>query len=82
MERRPQKLGLVWSVLLSFEGNDRESSKENDNVSQVGGGPKTFLGRVLQYAFPPPPPELSTPHLPLSEFSMLTLFCALLRTCF
>ena len=24
---RPQKLGLVWSVPLSFKGNDRESPK-------------------------------------------------------
>ena len=31
---RPQKLGLVWSVPLSFKGNDRESPKKGGgNVS-------------------------------------------------
>ena len=31
---RPQKLGLVWSVPLSYKGNDRESPKKGGgNVS-------------------------------------------------
>ena len=57
------EVGLVWSVPLSFKGNDRESPKRGGgNVSWVG-GPKTFLGRGfspnLRYVFHPP--EFSTP---------------------
>ena len=61
---RPQKLGLVWSVPLSFKGNDRESPKKGGGKTyRRGGGPKTFLGRGfsqnLRYVFHPP--EFSTP---------------------
>ena len=54
---RPQKLGLVWSVPLSFKGNDRESPKDGvENVSQVGGS-KDVLGEGFYGVFPPPPPS-------------------------
>ena len=41
---RPQKLGLVWSVPLSFKGNDRESPKKGGGKRIVGGGSKNVFG--------------------------------------
>ena len=57
-------MGLVWSVPLSFKGNDRESPKKGGGETHRRlGGPKTFLGRGfspnLRYVFHPA--EFSTP---------------------
>ena len=60
---RPQKLGLVWSVPLSFKGNDRESPKRGGECIVGGGGPKTFLGRGFTVCSPPPPPLSFPPPL-------------------
>ena len=61
---RPQKLGLVWAVPLSFKGNDRESPKKGGGKRIVGGGSKNvFGGGVFRriYGMFSPPPEFSTP---------------------
>ena len=62
---RPQKLGVVWSVPLSFKGNDRESPKERGGggTYRRWGVQKRFWGGVLRridgmfstpLSFPPP----------------------------
>ena len=55
---RPQKLGLVWSVPLSFKGNDRESPKKGGGKRIVGGGSKNVFGEgffaEFTLCFPPP----------------------------
>ena len=46
---RPQKLGLVWSVPLSFKGNDRESPKKGGGKTyRRWGVQKGFWGGVLR----------------------------------
>ena len=57
-------MGLVWSVPLSFKGNDRESPKKGGGGKRiVGGGSKNVFGEGffanLRYVFHPP--EFSTP---------------------
>ena len=59
---RPQKLGLVWSVPLSFEGNGRESPKKWGRTYRRWGSKNVFgegFSPNLRYVFHPP--EFSTP---------------------
>ena len=61
---RPQKLGLVWSVPLSFKGNDRESPKKGGGGKRiVGGGSKNVFGEgfFAEFTVCFPPPWVSTP---------------------
>ena len=55
---RPQKLGLVWSVPLSFKGNDRESPKRGGGETYRGWGSKNVFGEgffaEFTVCFPPP----------------------------
>ena len=37
-------MGLVWSVPLSFKGNDRESPKRGGGKGIVGGGSENVFG--------------------------------------
>ena len=68
---RPQKLGLVWSVPLSFKGNDIGSPKRGGGKRIVGGGVQKRFGEgsyaEFTVCFPPPPPRVFHPPLPLSE---------------
>ena len=41
---RPQKSGLVWSVPLSFKGNDRESPQKGGGKRIGGGGSENVFG--------------------------------------
>ena len=71
---RPQKSGLVWSVPLSFKGNDRESPKKGGGGKRIVGWgvQKRFWGGVFHriygmfstpLSFPPPLAALwFTPH--------------------
>ena len=61
---RPQKLGLVWSVPLSFKGNDSESPKKGGGKTyRRWGVQKRFWGGVFRriYGMFSTPPEFSTP---------------------
>ena len=53
-------MGLVWSVPLSFKGNDRESPKRGGKTYRRWGGSKDVFGEGF-YGMFPPPPEFSTP---------------------
>ena len=60
-------MGLVWSVPLSFKGNDRESPKKGGGGKRiVGGGSKNVFGEGF-YGMLPPPPLSFPPPRPLSE---------------
>ena len=54
---RPQKLGLVWSVPLSFKGMT-ESRQKRGGERIVGGGSKNVFGEgfyaEFTVCFPPP----------------------------
>ena len=61
---RPQKVGFVWSVPVSFkEMTWREQMGGGGQMYHRWRGPKPFLGRGFWYVFPPlsfpPPPLLS-----------------------
>ena len=82
---RPQKLGLVWSVPLSFKGNDRESPKKEGETCRSRGVQKRSWGGVLRRIcgmFSTPPPEFSTPlgrALIAGHFHFPRLFLEALR---
>ena len=70
---RSQKLGLVWSVPLSFKGNDRESPKKGGGTYRRWGVQKRFWGGVFRRIYG----MFSTPwvfHPPLAALWLLRLF--------
>ena len=55
-------MGLVWSVPLSFKGNDREWPKKRGGKRIVAGGSKKVFGEGFYAKFTVcfPPPEFSS----------------------
>ena len=70
---RPQKLGLVWSVPLSWKGNDRESPKKGGEKRIVGGGSKNVFGQgfFAEFTVCFPTPRVFHPPWPLSDRPVL-----------
>ena len=66
---RPQNLGLVWSVPLSFKGNDRATRGEGETYCRWGGSKNVFgEGFYAEFAVCVPPPLSFPPPLPLSDY--------------
>ena len=66
-------MGLVWSVPLSFKGNDRESPKGGGGERIVGGGSKNVFGEgfFAEFTVCFPPPCVFHPPWPLSDIGKL-----------